>query len=180
MNHTHTHQLSGNDDARGSRPKGGAVVNLARKIAPGWLLLCALLLSLAACTKPPEPKAEPTSPPPDTSVEKAAAPSARKPGSPAAVLESEPLMTEEVHTAYVKNCQACHGADGHGLAAIAPDLRVSPRRSSDDWEKYLRNPKSIDPQATKAPMRGLSDDEVKAVAAYLADLTQHNPLPEKK
>lgn len=177
MNQTHSHQLSGKDHARCQAD--GAAANLTCKIAPGLLLLCALL-SLAACTNPPEPKADPASPLPGTSVEKAAAPSAKKPGSPAAVLESEPLMTEEVHTAYVRSCQECHGADGHGIAAVAPDLRVSPKRSSEDWEKYLRNPKSIDPKATKAPMRGLSDDEVKAVAAYLADLTQHNPLPEKK
>ncbi|MFN7946475.1 MAG: cytochrome c [Blastocatellia bacterium] len=179
MNQTHSHQLSNEYQERLSKPVSGAAAGVTRKIAPLMLLLGALL-SLAACTHPPEPKAEPASPLPGTSVEKAAVPSAKKPGSPAAVLESEPLMTEEVHTAYVRSCRECHGADGHGIAAVAPDLRVSPKRSSEDWEKYLRNPKSIDPKATKAPMRGLSDDEVKAVAAYLADLTQHNPSPEKK
>jgi len=90
-----------------------------------------------------------------------------------------PLMTEEVQAAFARSCQECHGADGHGITAVAPDLRISPKRSVAEWEKYLRNPKSVDSKTTKAAPRGLSDEEIAALAAYLADLTQHNPPPQK-
>lgn len=143
-------------------------------------LICCLLIALSffgACTKPPEPKAGDAMPAAGTSVENAAG--AAKTSGAAASVVNEPLMTEEVHTAFARSCQECHGADGHGITAVAPDLRVSPKRSVAEWEKYLRNPKSVDPKATKTAPRGLSDEEIAALAAYLADLTQHNPPPGK-
>lgn len=113
-----------------------------------------------------------------TSVENAAG-AAAKPSGAAAGAVNEPLMTEEVQAAFARSCQECHGADGHGITAVAPDLRISPKRSVAEWEKYLRNPKSVDSKTTKAAPRGLSDEEIAALAAYLADLTQHNPPPQK-
>jgi cytochrome c553 len=133
------------------------------------LLFC-LMASLnfySACTKSPA-ASQPLSAA-GTSVENAARAAA-----------SEPVMNEQTHQLYQRECEQCHGADGRGLIAIAPDLRRSASRSAEEWEKYLRNPKSFNPQATKSAPRGMSDDDFRAMAEYLAALTQHNPLPEKK
>jgi len=88
-------------------------------------------------------------------------------------------MPEEVQSVFERSCKLCHGPDGHGIAAVGPDLRRSPRRSAEEWERYLRNPKSVDPNSKMPPTAGLSDEEFKAVAAYLADLTQHHPPPQE-
>ncbi|HZS03376.1 MAG TPA: cytochrome c [Blastocatellia bacterium] len=88
-------------------------------------------------------------------------------------------MMENVLAVYEKSCKQCHGPDGHGITAVAPDLRLSPRRSKEEWEKYLRDPKSVVPGTKKRAPGGLSDDDIEAVAGYLTDLTQHNPPPQK-
>ena len=92
--------------------------------------------------------------------------------------DSEPVMTEAVQGVFERNCKLCHGPDGRGIAAVAPDIRRGPRRGPEDWEKYLRDPKSLHPNSKMPALTGASDEEFKAVAAYLADLTQHNPPPQ--
>lgn len=103
----------------------------------------------------------------------------RESALPTTALNVEPVRPEAVQAVFERNCKLCHGPDGHGIAAIAPDVRRAPQRSAEAWEKYLRNPKSLYPNSQMPPLEGRSDEEIKAIAAYLADLTQHNPLPKE-
>jgi len=88
-------------------------------------------------------------------------------------------MPEMVQAVFERSCKSCHAPDGHGIAAVAPDLRRAPRRTPEEWERYLRDPQSLHPSSKMPVPVGLSDVEFKAVAAYLADLTQHNPPPQE-
>jgi mono/diheme cytochrome c family protein len=98
---------------------------------------------------------------------------------PAAALHVEPVRPEAVQAVFERSCKLCHGPDGHGIAAVAPDLRRAPRRNAQDWEQYLRDPKSFYPDSPMHPAQEIGDEEIKAVAAYLAVLTQQNPLPRE-
>lgn len=99
--------------------------------------------------------------------------------SPSATALDLPVMPEVVQTVFERNCKLCHGPDGHGIAAVAPDLRPAPRRSAEAWEKYLSDPRGVHPNSKMPATPGLSEAEIAAVAAYLADLTQHNPPPKE-
>jgi mono/diheme cytochrome c family protein len=88
-------------------------------------------------------------------------------------------MSEVVHQVFERSCKRCHGPDGHGIAGVAPDLHRAPRRSAAEWERYLRDPKSRHPNSPMPAPVGLGDEELKAVAAYLANLTQANWSPRK-
>lgn len=142
------------------------------------LLFClSLLLSLGlACSGTPENTADSGTNTTSSSVEKAASDNSAK-ASSAPV--SEPLMSEAAHEVFTKKCSSCHGPDGHGIAAQGPDIRQAPSRSVADWEKYLREPQSVVPGSQKKTLAGVSDDDITAMAEYLADLTQHNPPPKQ-
>ncbi len=89
-------------------------------------------------------------------------------------------MPEKAQAVYDQSCKSCHGPDGHGINAVAPDLRPAPRRSMEDWIKYLKNPKSLHPESKMPAIPNLEDKDYEAIAAYLADLTQSNPPASKK
>jgi mono/diheme cytochrome c family protein len=101
----------------------------------------------------------------------------KEPVLPTMALNAEPVRPEAVQAIFERNCKLCHGPDGSGIAAVAPDIRRAPQRSAEAWEQYLRSPKSLYPNSQMPSLEGASDEEIKAVAAYLADLTQHNPPP---
>lgn len=88
-------------------------------------------------------------------------------------------MPEKAQTVYEQSCKSCHGPDGHGINAVAPDMRSAPRRSIEDWVKYLKNPKSLQPESKMPAITNMEDKDYEAIAAYLADLTQSN-LPASK
>ncbi len=157
------------------------------KLLPVFCLL-AVTAFYSACATPPEAKNTGFTGTTSTgvSVETAAREKATKEAAvknstaPAAALAAEALMSEEANTGYSKSCQQCHGPDGHGIAALGTDLRLAPQRSVEAWEKYLRDPQSVDPQTTMIKPNGLTEEAYKAMAVYLADLTQHNQPPPKK
>jgi len=103
----------------------------------------------------------------------------KEPGLPTSALNVEPVRPEAVQAVFERSCKLCHGPDGRGIIAVAPDVRRAPQRSAEAWEKYLRNPKSLYSNSQMPPLEGKGDEEIKAVAAYLADLTQHNPPPKE-
>ena len=92
----------------------------------------------------------------------------------------EPVMPEKAQAVYDQSCKSCHGPDGHGINAVAPDLRSAPRRSIEDWTKYLKNPKSLQPESKMPAIANLEDKDYEAISAYLADLTQSNSPASKK
>ncbi len=150
--------------------------------------LLAAVVFYSACLKQPEAKKTDVTGTVGTRVsvetvarEKATKEAALKTSkAPSAALAADALMSEEAHTVYSKKCSQCHGPDGQGIAALGTDLRLAPKRSLDEWEKYLRDPKSIEPKAMKCKPGSLSDEDDKAMSVYLTDLTQHNQTPQKK
>jgi mono/diheme cytochrome c family protein len=146
-----------------------------RRTRRSLLSLCVIILAaLAACSREPAGGStaggEVASTPGGTAS--APAPSLANPA-----LDLEPVMTFEAQAVFERSCKNCHGPDGHGIAAVAPDLRRSPRRTAEEWEKYLRDPQSVHPNAQMPAIQSMTDEDYEAVGAYLADLTQHNPPP---
>jgi mono/diheme cytochrome c family protein len=88
-----------------------------------------------------------------------------QPGLPVTSIEA--FMPERMRIIFKRSCESCHGIDGQGIAGIAPALRRDNRRSMDEWGKYLREPHDAHP-VSQGPPLWLADDEIEAVAEYLA------------
>jgi mono/diheme cytochrome c family protein len=86
---------------------------------------------------------------------------------------AEDFMPEQVRVIYVRSCASCHGPDGHGVAAVAPDLYRAKYRSREEWEKYLRDSADAHP-VTHPPPLWLNADEMKNMAEYLESATWQN------
>ena len=135
------------------------------------LTIITVLVSLFACSTSSPVNTNPT-PTAATEINSAT------PNSPV-INDVEPIMPEKAQTVYEQSCKSCHGPDGHGINAVAPDMRSAPRRSIEDWVKYLKNPKSLQPESKMPAITNMEDKDYEAIAAYLADLTQSN-LPASK
>jgi mono/diheme cytochrome c family protein len=86
---------------------------------------------------------------------------------------AEDFMPERVRVIYVRSCASCHGPDGHGVAAVAPDLYRAKYRPREEWEKYLRGSADAHP-VTHPPPLWLNEDEMKNMAEYLESATWQN------
>jgi mono/diheme cytochrome c family protein len=86
---------------------------------------------------------------------------------------AEDFMPERVRVIYVRSCASCHGPDGHGVAAVAPDLYRAKYRPREEWEKYLRDSADAHP-VTHPPPLWLNEDEMKNIAEYLESATWQN------
>lgn len=136
------------------------------------LSLCVLIFSLLiACSRQPAENNEANKNVPGAG-DNAANVSTPSPSNPA--VDLEPVMPLEVQAVFERSCKNCHGPDGHGIAAVAPDLRRAPRRTPEEWLKYLRDPNSVHPNSRMPAIESMTDEEFEVVGAYLADLTQHN------
>lgn len=68
-----------------------------------------------------------------------------------------------------KGCISCHRIGGAG-GGLGPALDgVGSKRDAETLERIIRDPQSVDPQATMPPQRGLTDAEIDALAHYLAE-----------
>ena len=117
-----------------------------------WLLACA--------KKPPISESEPAS---------AFAPELSQ--------SVELVRSETVNHIFTRTCSACHGQDGHGIAAVAPDLRRAKPRSFAQWQQYLGDAAAGHPGAPMPPPTWLNKDEIDVMANYLITLTQPNATP---
>lgn len=88
----------------------------------------------------------------------------------------EPVRSETINRIYTRTCSACHGPDGHGITAVAPDLRRAKARSFAQWQQYLGNTAGH-PGAQMPPPTWLNVDEIDVIANYLVTLTQPNATP---
>jgi mono/diheme cytochrome c family protein len=79
----------------------------------------------------------------------------------------EAFMPERMRLIFKRSCESCHGIDGQGISGIAPALRRDNHRSMDEWGRYLRESRDAHP-VSQGPPLWLDDDEIKAVAEYLA------------
>jgi mono/diheme cytochrome c family protein len=86
---------------------------------------------------------------------------------------AEDFMPERVRVTYVRSCASCHGPDGHGVAAVAPDLYRAKYRPREDWEKYLRDSTDAHPVIHPPPL-WLNEEEIKNMAEYLESVTRQN------
>jgi mono/diheme cytochrome c family protein len=86
---------------------------------------------------------------------------------------AEDFMPEQVRVIYVRSCASCHGPDGHGVVAVAPDLYRAKYRPREEWEKYLRDSADAHP-VTHPPPLWLNADEMKNMAEYLESATWQN------
>ena len=82
----------------------------------------------------------------------------------------EPTLPEAVSRVYSRSCRACHGPEGHGIAAVAPDLRRAKPRSFEQWKTYLTNPQTGHPGAEMPPPTWINTDEIEVMANYLVSL----------
>jgi mono/diheme cytochrome c family protein len=72
-------------------------------------------------------------------------------------------------------CQSCHTIGGPG-SYVGPDLSNSGNRLTPAWiETWLRNPQDLQPAAIE-PRRNLTDEEIRALTAYLITLRSGNTL----
>jgi len=86
---------------------------------------------------------------------------------------AEDFMPERVRVIYVRSCASCHGPDGHGVAAVAPDIYRARYRPREEWEKYLRNSADAHPVAHPPPL-WLNEEEMKIMAEFLESATRQN------
>ena len=127
---------------------------MKRQNTKGWLAALCIAASLFCAAAPPEESNEPR----------------EAPGETAGV---EPAMPEVARRAFTRSCASCHGPDGRGIAAIAPDLRRARKRSLEEWQRYLRDPSGAHP-ADQGPPLWIDDDELNALADYLNALPAQN------
>ena len=80
-------------------------------------------------------------------------------------------MPESARVIYVRSCASCHGPDGHGVTAVAPDIYRARYRPREEWEKYLRDSANAHPVAHPPPL-WLDKDEMKKMADYLESVTR--------
>jgi mono/diheme cytochrome c family protein len=85
----------------------------------------------------------------------------------------EPHMPGDVRAIFNRSCNSCHGPDGRGIAAVAPDLHRSKSRSAEEWEKYLRDSRDAHPKGYPPPL-WLTADEMKWMADYLESLARRS------
>lgn len=116
-------------------------------------------LLLAGCAKKEtEPPAQPTT------------------AAPIYTKSLEPELPESVRRIFQRSCQSCHGFAGHGIAAVAPDLRLAKPRSLEQWRQYLgaapNGAQSGHPGTQMPPPTWINADEITVVANYMVSLTQ--------
>jgi len=70
-----------------------------------------------------------------------------------------------------QGCSGCHTMNGIG-GTSGPDLTsVGKTRNNVEWHiKHLKDPRSVVPNSAMPPFPGLSDDDLKSLAAYLVTL----------
>ena len=127
------------------------------------LRLCVVLaLIFSACAKQPAtPETVPTSA-----------------FAPELTQSIEPVRSETVNRIFTRTCSACHGQDGHGIAAVAPDLHRAKPRSFAQWQQYLSSSPAGHPGTQMPPPTWLNVEEIEVMANYLVSLTQPDAPPK--
>ncbi len=85
---------------------------------------------------------------------------------------SNAVWAAEGKEVYEKKCKACHSVGGVGgpMAKNGGPLDDAGSKHDQAWIKeYIKDPKAKNPQS-KMPKPSLTDDELNAVATYIASL----------
>jgi mono/diheme cytochrome c family protein len=84
---------------------------------------------------------------------------------------AEDFMPESARVIYFRSCASCHGPDGRGVTAVAPDIYRARYRPREEWEKYLRDSANAHPVAHPPPL-WLDREETQKMAEYLESATR--------
>jgi len=87
-------------------------------------------------------------------------------------------QTEDAQVIWDKQCAKCHGKDGNGQTAMGKklsirdlsDAKVQAEIKDEDITKAIKEGVEKDGKRLMKPAEGLSDDEVKALAAHVRAL----------
>ncbi len=87
-----------------------------------------------------------------------------------ALAQTDPAQMAKGQKVYTdKKCALCHKIAGKG-GKIGGDLsNVGAKRNAKWLRSFMKNPKAVNPKVKMAPFKG-SDDELKALVAYMASL----------
>lgn len=126
----------------------------------------ALTLILAACGKKEEAAT------PQASAPQAAAPKAEAPAAPAPAAEANPLVAAG-EAKYKAVCTVCHGQKAEGMGNY-PRLAGQTREEIRSKLLDYRAGKQMGPLTAimAATAKDLSDEDIEALAAYIATLAQ--------
>lgn len=93
------------------------------------------------------------------------------PGTRTAPAGSPQALVDRGHEVYVANkCQDCHVVRGEGTD-FGPELtHVGNQYSADKLMMFIRNPMSVNPEASMPAFDKLSDEDLRALVAYLLTL----------
>jgi len=81
----------------------------------------------------------------------------------------------DVKPIFTAKCAGCHGADATGGPAAPSICKVKDKHTTDEWIKYLKDPKSLDKDSKMPPVSG-TDAELKTVASWLSEATGHDSM----
>ena len=93
------------------------------------------------------------------------------PGTPSVPQGSSQALVDRGHAVFVANkCQSCHVVKCEGVD-FGPELtHVGSRYSADKLVSLIRNPVSVNPQASMPAFDKLSNSDLQALVAYLLSL----------
>lgn len=127
------------------------------------VLACSGLL--AACAGDP-PKTSPA----NVNTASAPATNASKPADPKPVEMKVAGMPADTQPIFAAKCASCHGPDATGKPPAANILQVKDKHTSEVWQQYLANPKSLEKDSKMPPIQ-LTPDEAKKIGDWLAVTT---------
>jgi cytochrome c553 len=130
------------------------------------ILTLVLAAALSACSKKEQTPQPTEAPAPAPMSQSAPAPMAA-PAAPAPMASGE----DAAKTKYETVCATCHGTNGQGVAAFPKLTGMTADQIAAKLQDYKAG-KQVGPQtAVMAPnAKNLSDDEIKALASYIAGL----------
>jgi putative heme-binding domain-containing protein len=84
--------------------------------------------------------------------------------------QEEKALVEKGQKLYTeKKCSICHKIDGVG-GKIGPDLSDVGNRRDAEWiKRFLKAPKSVNPETKMPPFKG-TDEELEPLVSYLMSL----------
>jgi mono/diheme cytochrome c family protein len=84
-------------------------------------------------------------------------------------------QAEEAQVLWDKQCAKCHGKDGKGQTAMGKklglkdytDAKVQAEMKDEDMTKAIKDGVQKDGKTTMKPAEGVTDEEIKALVAYV-------------
>ena len=130
----------------------------------------ALMLVLACSSLVAACAGDPPKTPPPANTATVAPTNTAKPADPNPVEMKVAGMPADTQPIFAAKCASCHGPDATGKPPAANILAVKDKHTSEEWQKYLANPKSLEKDSKMPPIQ-LTPDEAKKLGDWLAVTT---------